>query len=106
MEIGIALLPFFSILAAVSWYSLFAQIPFSRLDNRYQIFESLQMVSCSESSKYFARGSMSRLEIWRLNRQVRKQVLADLGIAHLRDALPIDTNLDSDKRVSKIRRKT
>lgn len=78
MELVVVVVP---ILAAVIWYSLFAQIPFSRFIHRSTAFEILATLDNSERKAIFVRGSISRFEYWKLKRTHDRKVLAQLGIS-------------------------
>jgi hypothetical protein len=94
MELAVVILP---ILAAVIWYSLFAQIKFSGLGNELVIMGILRTIDETTAQTILSRGTMSRLEYWSIKRAHDEEVKRQLGISSFEQARGIDAvSIDED----------
>jgi hypothetical protein len=89
MELAVVI---FSILAAVIWYSLFAQIKFSGLGNELVIMGILRAIDETTAQTILTRGTMSRLEYWSIKRAHDKEVKRQLGISSFEQAKGFNKN--------------
>lgn len=87
MEQMLFILP---IVAAVVWYALFYQIPFSRFPDSSTAFEIIQTLDETRSKEILMRGSISRLEYWMIKRSHDRKVMHDLGIKSFDQSIGMD----------------